>query len=238
MFTISIVSHGQGRFVSRLLEDLRSLHGPPFEILLTLNIPEDKRFLSDFKDLPITVLENLKPKGFGANHNCAFRASSGDVFVVVNPDIRAPDMDISNLLSLAGDAKIGAVAPKVLNGYGLTEDSARRFPTFFRFLFRVLMRKRDADYDLNSASNVSVEWVAGMFIAFPRKAFDAVDGFDTRYFMYLEDADICRRLLSRGYITLVDCSTTVVHDAQRASRCKLRHFSWHLRSALRFLTGI
>lgn len=236
--SLSIISHGQGHLIKNLLADFRTVSGPSFEILLTLNIPEDKSFIADFKDLPITLIENQHPKGFGDNHNTAFKCSCGDIFVVVNPDIRAPKLDLTKLTTLSVQPKVGACAPRVLNAMGDAEDSARRFPTIFRLLHRVMFNRRKADYDLIGSNPITVDWVAGMFVLFPRAAFVAVGGFDTRYFMYMEDADICRRLKQHGYLTLVDCSTSVVHDARRSSHRSLRHFSWHLRSAIRFLTGI
>lgn len=237
ILSLSIISHNQGHLIKNLLADCRTFSGPPFEIVLTLNIPEDKSFIADFKDLPITVIENQQPKGFGDNHNTAFECSRGDTFVVVNPDIRAPKLDLSNLIILSEQQKVGACAPLVLNAIGAVEDSARRFPTVYRLLDRVLFNRHKADYDLIGSNPITVDWVAGMFVLFPRAAFEAVGGFDTRYFMYMEDADICRRLKQHGYLTLVDCSTSVVHDARRSSHRSPRHFSWHLRSAIRFLTG-
>ena len=100
------------------------------------------------------------------------------------------------------------------------------------------MNKRAADYDLSEPGAIPVDWVAGMFVVFRRSAFEAVGGFDERYFMYMEDADICRRLRAVGYEVIVDKATIAVHDARRASRANLQHLRWHLRSALRFLTGI
>ncbi|MDC8784109.1 glycosyltransferase [Roseateles koreensis] len=236
--SLSIVSHGQGHLIKYLLEDSRSFTGPNFEILLTINIPEDMSFLSDFKDLQITVIENLQPKGFGENHNAAFACSRGELFAIVNPDIRAPKLDLTALTSVAASPKVGACAPRVLSAAGTTEDSARRFPTIPRLLKRVLLRRKSPDYDLSSRSQVPVDWVAGMFVVFPRATYQTVGGFDTRYFMYMEDADICRRLRRRGYEIIVDGSTSVIHDARRASRRNLQHLSWHARSALRFLTGL
>jgi N-acetylglucosaminyl-diphospho-decaprenol L-rhamnosyltransferase len=224
--------------IRRLLEDCRTFRTPPFEILLTLNIPESKDFIREFDDLPIIVIENQSPKGFGENHNSAFKCCRGDVFMIFNPDISAPQLDLAKIVEFASLPGVGACAPKVVNSGGSVEDSARRFPTISKLIRRVLLRRREADYNLNASTTITVDWVAGMFVAFPRGAFEAVRGFDTRYFMYMEDADICRRLRHRGYRTLVDCSTTVVHDAQRASRRSIRHLSWHLRSALRFLAGI
>ena len=78
-----------------------------------------------------------------------------------------------------------------------------------------------------------------MFVVFRREAYQEVGGFDDRrFFMYLEDADICRRLAREGWKVLVNPNVQVIHMAQRASRRNLKHMRWHITSAFRFLTGI
>jgi N-acetylglucosaminyl-diphospho-decaprenol L-rhamnosyltransferase len=235
--SLSIVSHGQGTLIRPLLDDILRLCvcTPGLdEILLTLNIPEDESFAQAFPDLPLKVLRNAAPKGFGANHNAAFGESRGDLFIVVNPDIRLTELPTEPMIAmLAGGA--GAWAPVVATSAGRIEDSARRFPTFGRLARRVLLRQRAPDYRLDQGP-VPVDWVAGMFMAFPRSIYAALGGFDERYFMYMEDADICRRmhrLLHRDVI--FDPRVQIIHDAQRASRRSGQHLRWHLRSALRFL---
>lgn len=236
--SISVVSHGQGALVKNLLADFQTFCGPSFEVLLTLNIPESKAFLSDFEGLAITLIENDKPQGFGQNHNAAFKMSSGEVFIIVNPDIRAPNLNLTSLYALASRPGVGACAPRVFETTGQPADSARYFPTIVDVFLRVFPEIRKLDYNFDVSEAIEVDWVAGMFVAFPKAAFQEVGGFDQRYFMYWEDADICRRLKHNGYQTFVDCSTSVVHNARRANRRSLRHFSWYLRSATRFLVGV
>lgn len=235
--SLSIVSHGQGALIKNLLADSRSFLGPSFEILLTLNIPEDKSFLDGFDDLSIILIENTEPKGFGDNHNAAFKQSQGKAFVIVNPDIRARGLDLTPLYELAMQPRVGACAPRVTRPDGVTEDSFRRFPTLTRLLRRVVLRQRQADYRLQSTGLTQVDWVAGMFVVFQRAAYEAVDGFDTRYFMYMEDADICRRLKEEGWRVVLNSNVTVIHDAQRASHRSFMHMRWHLTSAFRYFTG-
>lgn len=235
-FTLSVVSHGQGHLLAALLHDLSMLKRSDFEVIVTLNIPEDSAFLAAGNALVIRVIRNVEPKGFGANHNAAYRLARGKLFAVVNPDIRAATLDLSKLLQRFDDPRVGACAPRILSPAGSVEDSARRFPTLGRLIRRYARRTRLPDYDLlPRAAVVPVDWVAGMFILFRPAAFEAVSGFDERYFMYLEDADICRRLGRAGYVVIVDPSNAVVHAAQRASRTDARHMRWHLQSMLRFL---
>ena len=235
--TVSIVSHRSGPLLRNLLGDLRRVLPPHGEIILTINLPENEDFLAEFADLPLTVLRNDVQRGFGDNHNRAFAASHGDLFIIVNPDIRLPDSPFEALAANIGD-RVGAVAPVVRSPAGGVEDSVRRFPTIARLLSRVVLRRRTADYDVSGTASRPVDWSAGMFVAFDRNAFASIGGFDTRYFMYMEDADICRSLWRTGWRVLLVPTASVVHDAQRASHRSAMHLRWHLRSALRFLAGI
>ncbi len=235
--TVSIVSHHSGPLLRNLFGDLRRVLPTHAELILTINVPEKEDFLVEFADLPLTVLRNDVQRGFGDNHNRAFAASRGDLFIIVNPDIRLPESPFEALAASMGH-HVGAAAPVVRSPAGGVEDSVRRFPTINRLLSRVMLRRRAADYDVSGTEPRPIDWSAGMFVAFDRQAFASIGGFDTRYFMYMEDADICRRLWRAGWRVLLVPTASVVHDAQRASRRSAQHLRWHLRSALRFLAGI
>ena len=65
-----------------------------FALLLTLNLPETLPFGPADFPFPVRIVENERPKGFGANHNAAFRYGEAEgefrYFCVLNPDIRLP----------------------------------------------------------------------------------------------------------------------------------------------------
>ncbi len=230
----SIVSHGQLQLIKNLLCDLRRLNFLNLTIILTINIPEDESCLAEFTDLSLVTIRNSQAKGFGENHNQAFEQVSCAYFVIVNPDIRLQDFSMDLMFAPFVSPTVGAVAPKVLSPGGGMEDSVRHYPTIGRLLKRVVLRRREADYVIPNQL-LQVDWAAGMFVMFRSRAFEAVGGFDTRYFMYMEDADVCRRLKLNGWQTILQPTTSVIHDAQRASRKSLRHLRWHLASAIRFL---
>jgi len=231
---ISIVSHGQIDMICKLLQDIQRLGLSNIQIILTINTPEDIFAIKQFEGLQIRVIFNDHPKGFGENHNFAFDSSVCDFFVVVNPDIRLIDFQLNTLINSFSSSNIGAVAPVVLSPAGDIEDSVRRFPTFARLIKRVVFRRRSPDYEWG-VNTIDIDWSAGMFVVYRSDAFKMIGGFDTRYFMYMEDADICLRLKRAGWRTLLQPACQVVHDARRASRRSLRHLSWHLLSAVRFL---
>jgi len=234
MVTVSVVSHGQWSLVSRLLDDFQaSCTGHAIELVLTLNIPELVALDETTYNFPIRVIRNLRPKGFGANHNAAFVQSKGHYFCVMNPDIRFDSCPFEGLLAPFADPAVGIVAPMVTGPVGQIEDSARKFPTPSKILGKMASGPPQPDYSLDGSS-VAVDWCAGMLLLFPRQVYEDLKGFDERYFLYYEDVDICARLrLSRRQV--IWCiDTRVVHHAQRASRRQFKYGLWHLRSMARF----
>ena len=233
-YSISVVSHKSGHHLKKLLQDLSHFMPEDSELILTINTPEDTSYLYDAVGLPLKVIQNLNPLGFGANHNQAFSISSGSRFVIVNPDVRITS-DPWRYLDETFTSDTGACAPTVLSPAGSIEDSVRRFPKVGDLLSRAVFREcRPAYTARDNASPVKVDWVAGMFVMFDSVSFRDVGGFDTSYFMYVEDVDICRRLASIGKRILWVPHASVVHDAQRASRKNWQHGLWHARSMARF----
>jgi N-acetylglucosaminyl-diphospho-decaprenol L-rhamnosyltransferase len=234
--TLSIVSHGQGDLIRHLLSDLARLALPDVRLILTLNLPEDERWIAPFSNLYIEIIRNDRPLGFGANHNQAFARCADELFCVVNPDVRLTDSSFITLARHFDDDRVGSCAPLVTGPAGEIQDSARLYPEPMRLARRLLTRSKRPDYTNDALTDV--DWTAGMFIMFRRTAFASVGGFDERYFMYLEDADICRRLRRAGWRVLYQPAAVVIHDARRASHRSFRHLRWHCRSMIRFLTGL
>ena len=243
--SLSIVSHAQGKLIEDLFKSLRPFLDKRFnyEIILTINISEDEGFLKVFSGYPLSIIRNTHPKGYGENHNSAFKVSSGDFFVVMNPDLVFTSHVFDCLIEALQDLRVGVCAPLVLNNDGEIQDSARKYPTirrlFKRFFDRLLIQKtiNEVDYKF-SQNSLTVEWIAGMFMVFRREIYSKVQGFDERYFMYMEDADICRRLNELGYIVLFVPKVSLIHNARHASRKLTKYKVWHFRSAVRFLFGI
>jgi GT2 family glycosyltransferase len=227
------VSHGHGPLLAQLLADIDRFTITQIEVLLTLNIPEELRFAPSRFRFPVAVIENARPRGFGSNHNNAFRASRHPLFCVLNPDIRLPTDPFPALAQRLEKAGTGIVAPLVRNSAGQIEASARPFPTPFLILRKALLGPEPPAYGAGGP-DLAPDWVGGMFMLFARETFEAVGGFDERYHLYYEDVDICARVRMAGK-TVVLCPTVeVVHDARRQSHTRLRYFAWHVVSMLRF----
>ena len=139
-------------------------------------------------------------------------------------------------MTCACQVNIGLVAPCVVNRKGDREDSARKFPS----ISEIVMKAFGGKSVLHGGASQPIsypDWVAGMFMLIPKKVFREIGGFDERFFLYYEDVDLCARLTLAGYRILLCSSVSVVHDARRSSRKKLRFMCWHIASAVRFFSS-
>jgi len=234
LISLSVVSHGQAGLLQHLLDDLLKLPQPErFELILTRNIPEVWPFEIDRLPFSVKVIENSQPKGFGANHNAAFRAAAGDWFCVLNPDVLLPEDPFPELLNSLQKAGAALAAPVVFNSAGNREDSARAFPTLSSLAARAL--GRDATVNaIDPHIDTSPDWLAGMFLLFRSDDFAKIGGFDEDFYLYYEDVDICARLRKAGFKLVLCSGAKVIHDAQRSSHHNWRYRYWHLASMLRY----
>ncbi|HEX6267569.1 MAG TPA: glycosyltransferase, partial [Burkholderiales bacterium] len=171
--TLSIVSHRQNVLVNQLLEDLQRHCRTPIRIVLTQNVADE----IDFSPAAAEVIVNPSPKGFGANHNAAFRRCTTDIFCVLNPDIRLAADPFPALREALARPQVAAAGPLVLDAGGRPEDSARRFPTLLSLLRKAVAGKTGPEYPFDQGAQ-RVDWVAGMCIAFRSAAFAQAGGFD------------------------------------------------------------
>jgi N-acetylglucosaminyl-diphospho-decaprenol L-rhamnosyltransferase len=115
---------------------------------------------------------------------------------------------------------------------GRIQDSARQIPTPLDLLLR---RRFDRERGAVRESG-DVPWVVGACFLVRREAWEAVGGFDERYFLYFDDVDLCWRLWLAGYKTRLDAGVQAHHRLGQASRTTLLGWSArrHIASATRF----
>lgn len=238
LMSLSIVSHGHSAYIVRLLDQLAELGRSDFDVILTLNLPEELPIKLGQLPFHVRVVCNPQPKGFGANHNAAFLLSTGDNFVVMNPDIKLVNDPFPALLSMLDSSPHSIIAPLIVCNDGHIEDSARHFPSPYRLLKRCVSRlfklRLAPDVVPQTEQMLMPDWVAGMFLLIPRVTYRLLHGFDETYFLYFEDVDFCARGRLAGCQILVNKQITVIHEAQRDSHRKLRYLLWHVRSAGKF----
>jgi len=230
MICVSLVSHGHGAMVDELVERLASFPEVT-QILLTQNIQEFSKLRFSDK---IEIIVNNVPLGFSANHNAAFVRCHEPFFCVLNPDIILPENPFPALLGCISTYNAAMCAPLVLSPELRVEDSFRYFPVPFS-LFKKALKLSDGRYHVVLGEKVFCpDWIAGMFMLFDRHTFQAIGGFDQKFFLYYEDVDICVRLWKYGFRIVACPSVRVIHAAQRSSHRNWRFMRWHLVSMVRY----
>ena len=222
---VSVVSHGHGPLVQRLLHDLARLSAASVaRVVLTHNLPEPA------PEAPpggwpfvLQVLDNRVPAGFGTNHNRALALAPEPFVCVLNPDVELAGHDpFAALLHAAAQPGTGCAYPMQIDAQGAVQDSERALPTP-----AALWRRRAL-----GQSEHRVDWVNAACLVLPQPVWHALGGFDEAYFMYCEDVDLCLRLRLAG-LALVRAPAQVLHAGTRASHRRWSHLRWHVRSLLR-----
>jgi N-acetylglucosaminyl-diphospho-decaprenol L-rhamnosyltransferase len=175
--------------------------------------------------------------GFARAMNRGLAETRGELVLMLNPDCRLLPGAVARLMSeLDRMPRCAVVGPQVVDEDGREQGSARGDPSlwtgFFgrttlgtRLLPGSLLARRNVRRAAElppGATSLEVDWVAGACLLARREALDAVGGFDERYFLYWEDADLCRRLRAHGYTVRYVPAARVVHAVGRSSRSNAR----------------
>jgi len=183
--------------------------------------------------------------GYARAANLGIAATGAPVVAVLNPDtVLAPGVGKAVMARFDTEPGLGAVGPQLQNPDGSVYPSARRVPSLadavghglLFFVWRdnpFTRRYRETGADPSRPRDV--DWVSGAAVWLRRAALDAIGGWDERYFMYVEDVDLCWRLRQAGWRVAYEPAGTVEHllGVSTATR-PYRMIAEHHRSLLRF----
>ncbi|MFR9751152.1 glycosyltransferase family 2 protein [Nocardia sp. 004] len=181
----------------------------------------------------------------GAINRAVAELDPGIEFIVIaNPDIRWGAGSIDTLLAAAQRwPRAGALGPLVLEPDGSVYPSARRVPGLLDGAGHALLgtvwksnpwtrRYRQENEEI---SERAVGWLSGSCLLVRRTAFDSIDGFDSRYFMYMEDVDFGDRMGKAGWHNVFVPDAEVTHaKGHAAGRHPETMLPAHHASAYRF----
>jgi N-acetylglucosaminyl-diphospho-decaprenol L-rhamnosyltransferase len=173
-------------------------------------------------DLPIELIRAPRNGGFSYGCNLGAAGATAPYLLFLNPDARIDEAALEALVAvLRDDPETGLAAPRILDEDGSLSYSLRRFPrlrsTYAQaiFLHRVWPRaswvdelvRDDAAYERPATA----EWLSGACMLVRRTAYEAIGGFDERFFLYCEDTDLCLRLWQAGQAVRFEPRAEVQH---------------------------
>lgn len=201
------------------------------------------------------LIRNEVNVGFGRAINQAVAVSKAPLLLFINPDCRLMPGALSTLRSvLEGESSCAVVGPRILDPDGTVQGSARGDPDMLTGLFgrtgalRAILpflpvARRNVvaeDAFRTGDSSLVVDWLSGACMLVRRDAFLETGGFDERFFLYWEDADLCRRLRARGYHVRYVPGASAVHQVGRSSRTARRSSirAFHASAYLYYATHV
>ena len=185
----------------------------------------------------ICLEQNL---GFGSGHNRVLPLIRSDYHFVLNPDIFVETDVLSQLCGWMEEHPDAVMCtPRLLNTDGSVQVLPRRRPTVLGLLARqgIPGLKKFGDHyamlDEDLSKPQKLEFCTGSFFCMRTEVFKAIGGFDEKYFMYVEDADITRKAMQKGSVWYLP-QFYAYHAWHRAPQKNLKPFLQQLRSMGRY----
>ncbi len=202
--TVSIVNYHSAHLLPDCLDSLEKFLPVRYEVIVIQHSDEPLE-ISTRAPLRIIKQKNL---GFGAGHNRSAKEARGELILFFNPDARLVE-PLDAFLALMRNATIGICAPRLETADGQTQ----RYATGNDISLRALLSERLLRPCRNDCakSPYAVDWVSGAAMLTRRNDFVSLGGFDENFFLYFEDADLCRRMRLSGKKVVFDPTTTVRH---------------------------
>jgi GT2 family glycosyltransferase len=181
--------------------------------------------------------------GFGAACNLGAKYAAGEHLLFLNPDVVVEPNAIEHLHSaIETTADAGAVIGRLTLSDGTFYPSCRMFPTITNLLYshgsvlHWLFGSRRGRYMLPDFDDITeVDWGAAALMMVRRDLFERSSGFDERFFMYLEDTDLCFRFQKAGFRNYYIPRAGGVHLwGYSTRRYPFRRILWHHRSIWRY----
>lgn len=219
-----IVAYRSEKYINNCIESLeksaRNAH-IPIEIILVINDRKNKNY-----HLPkVKIIKSRINVGFARGNNIGAKVAKGDWLLFVNPDSMTNIHAIKYLSTHLDDFNVDIIAPQLLNSDNSLQFSISNPPNLFNIfieqtylykLFPFIFHSPQADFSIYPYAH-HVESVSGAYVLIRKDIFLKVNGFDERFFMYLEDIDYCKRVTDYGYKIVYDPNTYITHLGYRSS---------------------
>ncbi len=199
----------------------------------------------------VDLIKSPKNVGFGGGNNLGAKHAKGKYVLILNPDIFVNEDSVQKMVDYMDEhPDVGILGPKLVYPDGVVQDSCRRNMSFFdliikrTFLSRLPILKGRVDKytmeDFNHEEIREVDLLVGACFIIPRDVYEKVGGFDERYFLFMEDFDLCKEIAKTGKKVIYFPKTEVTHNHKRLSGGSLfgllrKKIFWiHVNSAFKY----
>jgi N-acetylglucosaminyl-diphospho-decaprenol L-rhamnosyltransferase len=230
VLSVVTVTYSSGSHLDRFLSSLTVATDRPVQVVLADNGSTDGAPEEAVERYPgVRLLRTGANVGYGTAVNRAVDTlPADDEFVLIaNPDVVWGPGSIDALLEAAERwPRAGSLGPLIRDPDGQIYPSARDLPSLIRggmhavvgFAWKDNPWTKSYRQEHLAPSERSVGWLSGSCLLVRRKAFDAIGGFDERYFMYMEDVDLGDRLGRAGWLNVYVPAAEILHSQGHSTR--------------------
>ena len=182
--------------------------------------------------------------GYGRANNIAIKKYAGqaEYFIIMNPDIKFDVDSLEKLINFADEKKnFGIIMPKICNEDNEVQYLCKLLPKptdllirrFFNYIF--FTKKTNYNYECRFSNYdriINVPFVSGCFMFCNYNNLVSECGFDSLFFMYLEDVDLSRRMYKYGNYYFPEACVFHLHKKESFKSIKMTYE--HVKSAIKY----
>lgn len=219
MISIIIVNYRQKDFLEKCIRSIyETFLSYPFETIIVNNSPAEDlhSFGSRYANLKIILNEN---RGYSQANNLAAKNSAGKYLFFLNADTEIRSDFLKTFTDEFEHRQFGAAGMKLHNTDGSFQLSFWKEVNFrnerinkhaekmFKERNEHFISELEKEYDDVKA----VDWVSGAAMIIRKDIFENIGGFDENFFLFYEDADICKRLTDNGFTNYFFPFAGIIH---------------------------
>ncbi|WP_404303060.1 glycosyltransferase family 2 protein [Alicycliphilus denitrificans] len=237
---IVVVNWNSGSQLKLCLDSLSSTVIEKKIVIDNFSSDDSAKLIADFHS--VTLILSCTNLGFGKACNLGAEHAQGEFLLFLNPDAAVYPGTLEKSLAFMQDprnADVGICGVRLKDETGHVARSCARFPSPWGFvahalgLDRLFPRLGHSMAEWPHDSTRDVDQVIGAFFLVRRSVFDALGGFDERFFVYFEEVDFSRRARQAGWRSVYLADVQAFHAGGGTSnQVKARRLFYSLRSRL------
>jgi GT2 family glycosyltransferase len=202
-----------------------------FEVIVIDNNSNDHSQSMLKRDFPqVKLIENKRNLGFSKACNQGIKESRGRYILLLNPDTELTPGGFKKMIEFMDSRpEVGICGPKMMDQQGNLQFSCRSFPSYLtaisssqsilhkifpeNFLSQKYLLK-----EKNHSQIMEVDWVSGSCLLTKREMLEKIGLLDERFYMYVEDVDLCYRAKKSGFSVFYFPQVLVIHHIGKSTQ--------------------
>jgi GT2 family glycosyltransferase len=237
-FSVVTVNYRSWPYTLRCIDSLYGTGYRDFEVVVVDN---DQEVVPEIPH-PVSLIRNPQNVGFARACNQGILASGGEHVVFINPDTLVEGGFFESLEEFFDEnPRAGVAGPRIVEADGGLQLSARKDLSFVSgllgrtsLLTRLFPRSPLVRHLFPAAEKITgpapVDWVSGACMTVRRRTLEEIGSMDERFFMYFEDADLCRRAREADWLVYYLPYLEILHHSGASSRNRSRAI-WDLHKS-------